>query len=81
MKKFLILALMIAGSLAMTIGYLSADTIYTNDNKELKGIVVEDYKDRLLFSTENFLSCRIKSKILLKGAPLIFKGSPTLVIN
>ena len=51
MKKFLILALMIAGSLAMTIGYLSADTIYTNDNKELKGIVVEDYKDRLLFST------------------------------
>ncbi len=30
---------------------LSADTIITNDGKEIKGIVVEDYKDRVVFST------------------------------
>lgn len=29
----------------------SADTIITNDGKEIKGIVVEDYRDRVIFST------------------------------
>ena len=29
----------------------SADTIITNDGKEIKGIVVEDYRDRVVFST------------------------------
>lgn len=29
----------------------SADTIVANDGKEIKGIVVEDYKDRVVFST------------------------------
>jgi hypothetical protein len=29
----------------------SADTIYTKDGKEIKGIMVEDYRDRMLFST------------------------------
>jgi len=28
-----------------------ADTIYTKEGKEMKGIVVEDYTDRLIFST------------------------------
>ncbi|MFH1189476.1 MAG: PDZ domain-containing protein [Candidatus Omnitrophota bacterium] len=32
-------------------GVPSADTIITNDGKEIKGIVVEDYKDRVVFST------------------------------
>jgi hypothetical protein len=27
------------------------DTIYTKDNKEIKGIILEDYKDRVLMST------------------------------
>lgn len=31
--------------------YSSADTLITNDGKEIKGIVVEDYKDRIVFST------------------------------
>jgi len=30
---------------------LYADTIYTNDGKEVKGIMVEDYKDRIKLST------------------------------
>ncbi|MFA6078765.1 MAG: PDZ domain-containing protein [Candidatus Omnitrophota bacterium] len=38
---FLVLAVSLAG----------ADTIYTKDGKELKGIVVEDYRDRIVFST------------------------------
>jgi len=32
-------------------GSALADTIITNDGKEIKGIVVEDYKDRVVFST------------------------------
>ena len=28
-----------------------SDTIYTKDGKELKGIIIEDYKDRVVFST------------------------------
>lgn len=28
-----------------------ADTIYTKDNKEIKGIIIEEYKDRVLIST------------------------------
>lgn len=34
-----------------SIVYGLSDTIYTKDNKELKGIVLEDYKDRIVFST------------------------------
>jgi len=30
---------------------LYADTIYTNEGKEVRGIVVEDYKDRIVLST------------------------------
>ncbi len=32
-------------------GLSYADTITTNDGREVKGVVVEDYKDRLVFST------------------------------
>lgn len=35
----------------LTISY--ADTIKTNEGREIKGIVVEDYKDRVIFSTVN----------------------------
>lgn len=34
-----------------TVDCALSDTIYTKDNKELKGIVIEDYKDRVIFST------------------------------
>jgi len=37
--------------LLLIAGSSNADTIFTNDGKEIKGIVVEDYKDRLVFST------------------------------
>ncbi|MBU0880791.1 MAG: PDZ domain-containing protein [Candidatus Omnitrophica bacterium] len=46
--------LLVVLSVIYTIGCavsLFADTITTNDRKEIKGIVVEDYKDRVLFST------------------------------
>lgn len=52
MKKIILLFLaFFTGYGLLVTGYIYADTIYTKDNKELKGIVVEDYKDRILFST------------------------------
>lgn len=47
-KKVLLL-LYTLYAIPYTLSY--ADTINTNDGKELKGIVVEDYKDRLILST------------------------------
>ena len=41
----------------------SADTIHTKDGRELKGIVVEDYKDRLTFSTADGEVSVMKSDI------------------
>lgn len=40
-----------------------ADTIYTNDGKEIKGIVVEDYKDRIMLSTADGEITLMKSEI------------------
>lgn len=40
-----------------------ADTIYKTDGQELKGIVVEDYKDRLVFSTADGEITVMKSEI------------------
>ena len=56
-------------ALSVTINYqpstinLYADTIYTNDGKELKGIVVEDYKDRVIFSTVDGQLTLMKSDV------------------
>ena len=50
-RKSLILILFLVSGYWLPVTDLAADTIYTNDNKELKGIVVEDYKDRVVFST------------------------------
>ncbi len=44
-------------------GPLYADTIRTTDGKELKGMVVEDYKDRVVFSTVDGEKVIAKSKI------------------
>lgn len=40
-----------------------ADTIYKNDGSETKGIVVEDYNDRIVFSTANGEKMIMKSDI------------------
>ena len=51
MKKILFfLALLVTYNLQLTTD-INADTIYTKDGKELKGIIIEDYKDRIIFST------------------------------
>lgn len=34
-----------------TVDHVLSDTIYTKDNREIKGIIVEEYKDRVLMST------------------------------
>src|SRR3989338_4438616 len=43
--------LLVTGYRLLVTNCIFADTIYTNDGKELKGIIVEDYKDRVIFST------------------------------
>lgn len=44
-------------------GYSIADTIITKDGKEIKGIVIEDYKDRIVFSTVEGETTVMKSDI------------------
>lgn len=51
MRKNIRILLLVFGCHLLVAGAVCADTIRTNDGKELKGIVVEDYKDRILFST------------------------------
>jgi len=51
MKKLLLVAFFLTYNLHLTPYNLYADTIYAKDGRELKGIVVEDYKDRVVFST------------------------------
>ena len=61
-KLFFILALLTTYNLLLTT-YASADTIYTNDGKEIKGIVLEEYKDRVLLSTVDGEKTIMKSDI------------------
>ncbi|MCX5680523.1 MAG: PDZ domain-containing protein [Candidatus Omnitrophica bacterium] len=42
---------------------LFADTIYTNDGREMRGIIVEDYKDRIVMSTVDGEITTLKSDI------------------
>ena len=44
-------------------GLCHADTIYTNDGREIRGIVVEDYKDRIVMSTVDGEITALKSDI------------------
>jgi uncharacterized protein (TIGR00299 family) protein len=50
-SKMSYIFLIVAAFLSLVTGYAAADTIYAKDGKELKGIVLEDYKDRVIFST------------------------------
>jgi C-terminal processing protease CtpA/Prc len=56
MKYIIILPLF----LLLTCGVLCADTILLKDGQELKGVVVEEYHDRLIFSTERGEICLLK---------------------
>jgi len=51
MKKLLLMIFFIALNSQLPTLNLYADTIYTKDGKELKGIIIEDYRDRIIFST------------------------------
>ena len=51
MKKLLFVVLCITLNSGLSTLNLYADTVYTKDGKELKGIIIEDYRDRILFST------------------------------
>ena len=44
-------------------GFLYADTIFLKDGQELKGIVVEDYHDRIVLSTEKGEATHLKNDI------------------
>lgn len=51
MKKVILLSVIFIVYSLHLVAVSTADTIYTKDNKEIKGIVVEEYKDRVLMST------------------------------
>jgi len=63
MKKiFLLTVLFIAYSLRPA-AVSNADTIYTKDGKEIKGIIIEEYKDRILIATVDGERSLMKSDI------------------
>ncbi|MDP3791789.1 MAG: PDZ domain-containing protein [Candidatus Omnitrophota bacterium] len=51
MKKMFFLFIIFTAYSLQFATYAVADTIYTKDNKEIKGIIIEEYKDRVLMST------------------------------
>jgi len=55
--------LLVTGYWLLATGFTYADTIYTKDGKELRGIVVEDYNDRLVFSTVDGEIIVLKSNV------------------
>jgi len=63
MKRLLCLfAILTAYNLLLT-PCTGADTIYTKDNKEIKGIIVEEYGDRILISTVDGERSLMKSEL------------------
>ena len=59
----MIILFLLFGFLLLVSSGASADTIHTKDGRELKGIVVEDYRDRLTFSTADGEVSVMKSEI------------------
>lgn len=59
MKYLVILPLF----LLLICGVLCADTIFLKEGQEIKGVIVEDYHDRVVFSTEKGEVCLLKSNI------------------
>jgi uncharacterized protein (TIGR00299 family) protein len=62
-SKMAYILLIVAAFLSLATGYAAADTIYTNEGKEIKGIVVEDYKDRIVLSTADGELTMMKSEV------------------
>ncbi|MDD5428129.1 MAG: nickel pincer cofactor biosynthesis protein LarC [Candidatus Omnitrophica bacterium] len=60
---FLSAAAAIFLSISLAVPYAISDTIVKSDGSELKGIVVEDYRDRVVFSTMNGEKMIMKSDI------------------
>ncbi|MFA5500211.1 MAG: PDZ domain-containing protein [Candidatus Omnitrophota bacterium] len=60
-KKNSLVVLLCLGCLLSAPGRGSCDTIYTKEDKEIKGIIVEEYKDRILMSTAE------GEKMIMKG--------------
>ena len=50
-RRYILIALLPIFSIFLFAAAINADTVLTKDGKELRGIVVEDYKDRIVFST------------------------------
>jgi len=50
--KYKVAALLVMGALSL-VSDASSDTVYLKDQEVLKGIVVEEYKDRIVLSTAN----------------------------
>ncbi|MDD5495518.1 MAG: PDZ domain-containing protein [Candidatus Omnitrophica bacterium] len=63
LRRLLKFSVLLVTSYWLLVTIVNADTIYTNDGKEIKGIVVEDYKDRLVFSTPDGEIMLMKSDI------------------
>lgn len=63
MKKLLFIFLFLTLNSQLPTPSLFADTIYMKNQKELKGIVIEDYKDRIVFSTMDGQITIMKSDI------------------
>ncbi len=57
------LVYLVLGSFLMLSGLAAADTVNKNNGEEAKGIVVEDYKDRIVLSTANGEKTIMKSDI------------------
>src|SRR3989344_4991561 len=63
MKRYLRIWFLVAGFWLLVANAVFADTIRKKDGAELKGIVVEDYKDRIVFSTADGEVTIMKSDI------------------
>ena len=56
-------AVLVLSGLGLLMGRSTADTIYSHDGKEIKGIVVEEYSDRIVLSTVDGELTVLKSDI------------------
>ena len=63
MRNIFIAALLLVTGYGLLITNSYADTIYTNDGKEIRGIIVGDYKDRIVMSTVDGEITSLKSDI------------------
>jgi len=63
MRNIFIAVLLLIAAYAQPASISYADTIYTNEGQEIRGIVVEDYRDRVVISTADGEIATLKSDI------------------